>query len=44
MAHVSIPRMTNGTREKKRNGAVDHSFFLFFSFFFSFFFSSLPSL
>jgi hypothetical protein len=43
MTPVSIPHITNGTREKKRNDAVDHPFFVFFSFFFSFFFPLLPS-
>jgi hypothetical protein len=45
MTHVSIPRTTNGTHEKKkRNDAEDHPFFLFFSLLFSFSFSFLPSL
>jgi hypothetical protein len=46
MTHVSIPRTTNGTHEKKkRDGVVDHPFFLFFFFFFFFFFPlRLPRL
>jgi hypothetical protein len=33
MTHVSITRMTKGVREeKKKNDAVDHLIFLFFSF------------
>jgi hypothetical protein len=43
MTHVSITCMTKGAHdENKRNDAVDHPIFLFFSFFFSLF--SLLSL